>query len=113
MPRMARLFPALLIAGLIWAAPQAHIRPSSGPHPTTLAPDVRLSQAQGVPGSGAGRSLAPYVPTPADVVERMLTLARVGPRDVVYDLGCGDGRIVIAAAQKFGARAVGVDIDAN
>ncbi len=59
------------------------------------------------------RSLAPYVPTPDDVVERMLTLAKVGPRDVVFDLGCGDGRIVIAAAQKFGARGVGVDIDAN
>jgi len=59
------------------------------------------------------RSLAPYVPTPADVVERMLTLAKVGPSDVVYDLGCGDGRIVITAAQKFGARGVGVDIDAN
>jgi ribosomal protein L11 methylase PrmA len=41
----------------------------------------------------------------------MLALARTGPRDVVYDLGCGDGRIVIAAAQKFGARGVGVDID--
>jgi protein-L-isoaspartate O-methyltransferase len=59
------------------------------------------------------RSLAPYVPTPADVVERMLTLAKVGPRDVVYDLGCGDGRIVITAAQKFGARGVGIDSDAN
>jgi ribosomal protein L11 methylase PrmA len=41
----------------------------------------------------------------------MLALANVGPRDVVYDLGCGDGRIVIAAALKFGARGVGVDID--
>jgi SAM-dependent methyltransferase len=60
-----------------------------------------------------GRSLAPYVPTPSDVVDRMLALAKVGPRDVVYDLGCGDGRIVIAAAQRFGARGVGVDIDAN
>ena len=59
------------------------------------------------------RSLAPFVPTPSDVVDRMLTLAKVGPRDVVYDLGCGDGRIVITAAQKFGARGVGVDIDAN
>ena len=59
------------------------------------------------------RSLAPYVPTPMDVVDRMLTLAKVGPGDVVYDLGCGDGRIVIAAARKFGARGVGVDIDAN
>ena len=56
-------------------------------------------------------SLAPYVATPPDVVERMLTLARVGPKDVVYDLGSGDGRIVITAAQKFGARAVGVEID--
>ena len=54
---------------------------------------------------------APYVATPPDVVERMLALASVGPDDVVYDLGCGDGRIVIAAAQKFGARGVGVDID--
>ena len=54
---------------------------------------------------------APFVATPQDVVDRMLTLANVGPNDVVYDLGCGDGRIVIAAAQKFGARAVGVDID--
>jgi SAM-dependent methyltransferase len=59
------------------------------------------------------RSLAPYVATPADVVERMLQLAKVGPADVVYDLGCGDGRIVITAAQRFGARGVGVDIDAN
>ena len=57
------------------------------------------------------RSLAPYVPTPQDVVERMLTLAEVGPTDVVYDLGCGDGRIVITAAQKFGAMGVGIDID--
>lgn len=56
-------------------------------------------------------SLAPYVPTPPDVVTRMLELAGTGPDDVVYDLGCGDGRIVIAAAREFGARGVGVDID--
>jgi SAM-dependent methyltransferase len=56
-------------------------------------------------------NLAPYVPTPPEVVDRMLALARVGPNDVVYDLGCGDGRIVIAAARKYGARGVGVDID--
>jgi SAM-dependent methyltransferase len=55
--------------------------------------------------------LAPYVATPVDVVQRMLTLARVGPDDVVYDLGCGDGRVVIEAARTFGARGVGVDID--
>jgi SAM-dependent methyltransferase len=56
-------------------------------------------------------SLAPYVPTPQEVVERMLELARVTKADVVYDLGCGDGRIVITAAKKYGARGVGVDID--
>lgn len=57
------------------------------------------------------RSLAPFVPTPNDVVDRMLRLARVTANDVVYDLGCGDGRIVIAAARDYGARGVGVDID--
>ncbi len=56
-------------------------------------------------------SLAPFVPTPQEVVERMLELARVTREDVVYDLGCGDGRVVITAAKKYGARGVGVDID--
>ena len=55
--------------------------------------------------------LAPYVPTPHEVVDRMLTLAGVTKRDVVIDLGCGDGRIPIAAAKKYGARGIGVDID--
>ncbi len=57
------------------------------------------------------RSLAPYVPTPQDVVDRMLDLAGVTADDVVYDLGCGDGRIVITAAQRFGARRVRIHID--
>ena len=70
-----------------------------------------LCMAQLAPGQS--RSLAPHVATPPEVVERMLKLAKVGPSDLVYDLGCGDGRIVIAAAQKFGARGVGVDIDAG
>jgi SAM-dependent methyltransferase len=52
-----------------------------------------------------------YLPSAADVVTRMLAVARVGPDDVVYDLGCGDGRIVIAAARDHGARGVCVDID--
>jgi outer membrane protein assembly factor BamB len=52
-----------------------------------------------------------FIPTPNDVVERMLDLAGVKAQDVVYDLGSGDGRIVIAAARKFGARAVGYEID--
>ncbi len=55
--------------------------------------------------------LAPFVITPMEVVERMLEMAEVDQDDVVYDLGCGDGRIVIAAAEKYGARGVGIDID--
>jgi len=55
-------------------------------------------------------TLAPAYPTPQAVVERMLTMADVKPGDTVYDLGCGDGRIVITAATKFSARAVGVEI---
>jgi SAM-dependent methyltransferase len=53
----------------------------------------------------------PYVPTPPEVVAEMIQMARITPDDVIYDLGCGDGRIVITAARKFGARGVGVDID--
>jgi SAM-dependent methyltransferase len=52
-----------------------------------------------------------YVPTPRKVVEEMLRMAELKPDDVVYDLGCGDGRIVIAAAQLRGVKAVGYDID--
>ena len=52
-----------------------------------------------------------YVATPHEVVDRMLVMANVRPLDVVYDLGCGDGRMVIAAAKKYGARGVGVDLD--
>lgn len=52
-----------------------------------------------------------YVPTPPAVVEAMLKMANVSSSDVVYDLGCGDGRIPIAAAQKYGARGIGIDID--
>jgi SAM-dependent methyltransferase len=53
----------------------------------------------------------PYVPTPQIVVDEMLKVASVTKNDVVYDLGCGDGRIVITAAKQHGARGVGVDID--
>jgi predicted RNA methylase len=53
----------------------------------------------------------PYVPTPQTVVDEMLKLAAVTKDDVIYDLGCGDGRIVITAAKKYGARGVGIDID--
>jgi SAM-dependent methyltransferase len=63
--------------------------------------------------SAAPQKLAPYVQTPQHVVDRMLQIAQVGRNDVVYDLGSGDGRLVITAAKKFGARGVGVDFDLN
>lgn len=53
----------------------------------------------------------PYVPTRPEVVDAMLKLAKVNKNDVVYDLGCGDGRIVITAAKNYGASGVGIDID--
>ena len=59
---------------------------------------------------GAAENLGPAIPTPQLIVERMLSAGRVKPGEMVYDLGSGDGRIVIMAAQKFGARAVGVEL---
>ena len=52
-----------------------------------------------------------FVPTPQEVVDEMLKLAKVGPNDVIYDLGSGDGRIPITAAKVYGARGIGIDID--
>jgi len=72
---------------------------------------IILASAVTASNSAPQQSLAPYVPTPQPVVEKMLELAKVTSRDVVYDLGCGDGRIVITAAKKYGAHGVGVDID--
>lgn len=57
------------------------------------------------------KKIVPFVPTPQEVVEGMLELAQVKKGDVVYDLGSGDGRIVVTAAKKYGARAVGFEID--
>ena len=75
----------------------------------------QVAQAATPSGQGlAGATLikqVPYVPTPQDIVDKMLELAKVTSDDVVYDLGSGDGRIVITAAQKYGAHAVGVEIN--
>ena len=64
----------------------------------------------GVAQSQEGK-IVPYVPTPQEVVDRMLELAQVKKGDVVYDLGSGDGRIVVTAAKKYGVRAIGFEID--
>ena len=72
---------------------------------------VLLAQAQTAPAPARRSPDVIFVPTPNEVVDKMLEVAKVTAKDVVYDLGCGDGRIVITAAQKYGARAVGIDID--
>lgn len=59
---------------------------------------------------GYANKLAPYVASPARVVDRMLELANIKPGETLYDLGCGDGRILIAAAQKYKVNAIGVEI---
>jgi SAM-dependent methyltransferase len=82
---------AVLAAGASLALPQIRALPT--PEEPTVVPDV------------------PYVPTPPGVVDAMLTLAEVKKGEMVYDLGCGDGRIVIQAAKRYGARGVGIDID--
>ena len=78
---------------------------------------MALAMAMAI-GLGIAQAPAPrptpdihYVPTSNGVTDAMLTLAKVTPQDVVYDLGSGDGRIVIAAAKKYGARGVGIELD--
>jgi len=70
--------------------------------------------AAGAAAFAQGTTRAPdviFVPTPQEVVDKMLELAKVGKGDVLYDLGSGDGRIAVTAAKRFGIRATGIDID--
>jgi SAM-dependent methyltransferase len=84
--------------GALGAAPVISAAQTTLPHPARLAAAPREPDVI-------------FVPTPNDVVAKMLEMAQVTAKDTVYDLGCGDGRIVISAAQKYGAQGVGVDID--
>ena len=72
---------------------------------------LRLARKYGLGGGQPQRDLGGFEPTPPEVAERMLALAGVQAGDVLYDLGCGDGQIVVTAAKQFGIRAVGVDVD--
>ncbi|HEX5884405.1 MAG TPA: class I SAM-dependent methyltransferase [Pyrinomonadaceae bacterium] len=74
--------------------------------------DASQAKPQASPSPKVVKKDVPYVPTPQNVVDEMLKLAKVKKDDVVYDLGCGDGRLVITAVKNFGAkRGFGVDID--
>lgn len=77
-----------------------------------LALSLQLLVLHGIGGAQAQEGkIVPYVPTPQEVVDRMLELAQVKKGDVVYDLGSGDGRIVVTAAKKYGVKAIGFEID--
>ena len=105
--RSFRLLSALITAALIGCgnpapSPQRAAEPTPATSPPPNVPDVELVE----------KPLdVPYVPTPTAVVARMLEMAKVRKNDLLYDLGSGDGRIVITAAQKYGARGVGYDLD--
>ena len=81
--------------------------PASPATPETKQPE----QAATAPAEPAHEPDVIFVPTPQDVVDKMLELAQVTKDDVVYDLGCGDGRIVVTAAKKYGCKAIGFDVD--
>lgn len=94
---------ALLLAyyGLTqWLSYQGKAAKSTAASPAMAAPEESKPDLD-----------VPYVPTPEVVVDRMLKMAKVKKTDTVYDLGCGDGRIVITAAKQYGAKGVGVDLD--
>lgn len=99
----------IMVASVLVAACSRGQEPASSP-PTLTAPG-QVEFASDSPKTTKTKPDVIFVPTPEPVVNRMLTMAKVGPDDVVYDLGCGDGRIAVAAARDFGARAVCVDID--
>ena len=119
--RVKRLSGTIAV-GLVMFTAAACARSTSPPPSTTPAPPPSTT-ATPAPANPAPASTpaAPattlrdpdviYVPTPPEVVEAMLKMANVSANDVVYDLGSGDGRIPIAAAQKYGARGVGIDIN--
>ncbi len=99
--RRAACILILLLAGLVVASAAAPARSGAA---------VQAAPAAQAPVPARSPDVI-YVPTPPQVVEAMLKAAKVTKDDVVYDLGCGDGRIVIAAARDFGARGIGIDID--
>jgi multidrug efflux pump subunit AcrA (membrane-fusion protein) len=100
---IAFLLAVMTAPGLACAAGRPTEPPPPPPQATVTTPETQ-----------AGDLRSPdviYVPTPQEVVDAMLAMANVTSKDVVYDLGSGDGRIPITAGQKYGARAVGIDID--
>ncbi len=85
--------------------------PSSATTPPAAQTQTVQTPPAAEPAQEPKRPDVIFVPTPQEVVDKMLELAQVTKDDVVYDLGCGDGRIVVTAAKKFGCKAFGFDVD--
>ncbi|HEV3471255.1 MAG TPA: class I SAM-dependent methyltransferase [Pyrinomonadaceae bacterium] len=94
---------ALGLAGCLGGPAPRRAKQAATPPPAALE--------TATPSRASVKLDVPYVPTPEVIVERMLRMAKVGKDDVVYDLGCGDGRIVVTAASRYGARGVGYDLN--
>ena len=111
MCRLRSVLPVLLATGflLVGLAPI----PTHAQDPDSLDTPLLTSPALPTATDTAMQAEVPFVRTPKAVVVRMLELANVGPDDVLYDLGSGDGRIPITAARRFGARGVGIEIRAD
>ncbi|PSQ89500.1 MAG: SAM-dependent methyltransferase [Bacteroidetes bacterium QS_8_64_10] len=108
------LFINLMLAGCLAQVGCAQRTDSTQKETEQKDPTVRIDTPQVLPQteiSSTEDSDVPYVPTPPEVVDRMLEMANISKDDVVYDLGSGDGRIVIAAAKQHGVRGVGIEID--
>jgi SAM-dependent methyltransferase len=103
---MMKIFKLFLIPGLLAVVVASGASVSGA---LSFGPSEALAQAART--NDEGKKIVPYVPTPQEVVDRMLDLAQVKKGDVVYDLGSGDGRIVVTAAKKYGVKAIGFEID--
>jgi SAM-dependent methyltransferase len=101
--------PSFVTAPFVTTVPYSPYSTWTGPNIIEIPRDYEISRDYG-DTRGVGR-LAPFDPTPQEVVERMLTLAAIQKGDLVYDLGAGDGRVVITAAKKYGVKAVGYELD--
>jgi SAM-dependent methyltransferase len=116
-PKAASVTPPALPSPVPPSAPEVKPAADSKDAGTSSTSNATSANASTDAGAAAAEDLSDrvpdieYVPTPQNVVDKLLDVAKIGKDDVLYDLGCGDGRIVINAAKKYGIKAVGFDID--